>query len=328
MHSKKIIVLLLIVLSIGVGIIIYLKTKKVSSPIVEQMVFPKDNTQSEAKIELGRQLFFDKRLSLTETISCSSCHLPDLAFTDGEEKSVGIKGNHSMRNAPTLFNVGFAPTFMADAHINSLEMQAIVPIQDTNEMGIRMGDLIEKLKEIDHYQEQAQRIFGRDFDAYVLTRSLASFQRSLISLNSPFDDFYYNKNQDALSESQKQGWKLFSEKLNCIICHPPPFFTTFKAENNGLIIDFNNDFGRFRVTKDSSDYGKFKIPTLRNVALSSPYMHDGSIKNLNKIIDIYSQGGYHSENQSAFIQPFEISFEEKQSLISFLKSLTDKQFTQ
>jgi len=324
MSNKRIIYGLLFTSVIICSFFIFLKIneKNNTSPFLE-IVYPEDNLQSDAKIEFGRQLFFDQRLSSTETISCSSCHLPQLAFTDGKIKSIGINGNHSMRNAPTLFNVGFAPTFMADAHISSLEMQAIVPIQDTNEMGMRMGDLIKKLRALENYNEQSLKIFGRDFDAYVLTRSLAAFQRSLISLESPFDQFYYNKDESAISEKSKQGWFLFSEKFNCTNCHPPPFFTTFEAENNGLTANYQNDFGRYRVTKDSSDYGKFKIPTLRNIILTSPYLHDGSVEKLEDIIDLYSQGGNHNDNQSALISTFHITENEKSKIISFLESLTD-----
>ncbi len=329
MSNKKLIYVLLAILSLSIIGLIYAKLKEnKKSSFVEKMSFPDDNPQTNKKISFGKQLFFDKRLSVTETISCSSCHLPHLAFTDGEVKSIGIRGNHSMRNAPTLLNVGFAPTFMADAHIKTLEMQAIVPIQDTNEMGIRMGDLIQKLRRIEDYQQLSLEIFGRDFDAFVLTRSLAAYQRSLISLDSPFDDFYYEHDTTALSDDAKKGWLLFSEKFNCTTCHSLPFFTTFKAENNGLIREYQEDYGRFRVTKDSSDYGKFKIPTLRNVALTSPYMHDGSITSLDTIITLYSQGGYHSVNQSEKITPFEISAHEKQQLIAFLRSLTGKSITQ
>ena len=323
MSNKRIIYGLLFTLVISCSVFIFLKidTKKNTFPILE-ITYPDDNLRSDAKIEFGRQLFFDKRLSFTEEIACSSCHLPQLAFTDGKKKSIGINGNHSMRNASTLFNVGFAPTFMADAHITSLEMQAIVPIQDTNEMGMRMGELIGKLRGIQNYNEQSLQIFGRDFDAFVLTRSLAAFQRSLISLDSPFDSYYQNGDESEISAESIKGWKLFSEKFNCIVCHPPPFFTTFEAENNGLTVDFQEDFGRFRVTKDSSDYGKFKIPTLRNISLTSPYLHDGSVENLEQIIDLYSQGGYFTVNQSDRIIPLDISREEKKALISFLRSLT------
>ena len=322
MSNNRIILGLLFTLVVTTAVFLTFKVN--NKPFsIQEMSYPEDNLQSQGKVEFGRQLFFDKRLSSTEKIACSSCHIPELAFTDGVRKSAGVNGNHSMRNASTMFNVGFAPTFMADAHISSLEMQAIVPIQDTNEMGMRMGELIKKLQSIEEYQQQSQEIFGRDFDAFVLTRSLAAYQRSLISLNSPFDQFYYNEDESVLSKESKKGWLLFSEKFNCVSCHPPPFFTTFKAENNGLTRDYQNDFGRFRITKDSLDYGKFKTPTLRNIALTSPYLHDGSVDNLENILDLYSQGGYHNENQSELIAPFDITENEKSDIISFLKSLTE-----
>jgi len=285
---------------------------------------PIDNPQSMAKIALGRQLFFDKRLSLNETIACASCHDPQKAFTDQLPKSKGINGQLSERNAPSILNAAFLKTAMFDAHLASLELQAIVPIQETVEMGHNMKLLIQKLRKIPEYQAAAQSIFNRDFDAYVLTRSIAAFERSLLSMNAPFDRYLAGEKK-ALTADQKAGWKIFSEKLYCTQCHPAPYFTTYVAANNGLYASYEgkSDQGRFRIHLDSTQIGFFKIPSLRNSAITYPYMHDGSMQSLNDVIDHYSRGGAGHTLQSKNIQPFNLSKEEKYQLIVFLKSLTD-----
>jgi cytochrome c peroxidase len=286
---------------------------------------PADNPTTIEKVALGKKLFFDKRLSLDGTVSCASCHDPYKAFTDQLITSVGIKGQRTERNAPSILNSGFLKTVMFDAHLKTLELQVIVPLQEPTEMGHNMKKLIPQLRAIPEYQEAAQKIFQRDFDAFVLTRAIGAFERSLVSMNSRFDQ-YQAGNKKALSKDEQAGWKLFSEKLYCIQCHPTPYFTTFEAANNGLYLDFGKDKGRFRINLDSADIGKFKIPSLRNVELTFPYMHDGSIENLENVIAHYSQGGKKHPLQSSTIVPFELSIKEQKQLISFLKSLTDTSY--
>ena len=215
---------------------------------------------------------------------------------------------------------------MLDAHLESLEMQIIVPIQEHNEMGIPMVKLIERLSKDKKYVQQAKEIYNRDFDAWVLTRSIAAFERSLISDRSKFDQYLYGHKNRVLSKSEKAGWKLYSEKLYCTKCHPAPHFTTFTAENNGLYTDYGADQGRFRIHHDSSDIGKFKIPSLRNISLTYPYMHDGSIGTLEEVLSHYSGGGAGHFNQSDIIKPFIMSEAEKRDLIAFLRSLTDTSY--
>jgi cytochrome c peroxidase len=290
---------------------------------------PTDNLQSDAKIALGRSLFFDKRLSLDGTISCATCHDPKKGFNDQLRKSIGINGQETERNASSILNAGFLKTAMFDAHLATLEMQVIVPLQEKTEMGHNMKELIPQLRKIKEYQDAAKKIFGRDFDAFVLTRSISAFERSLVSMNSRFDQ-YQNGNKNSLSKDELAGWKLFSEKLYCIACHTQPYFTTFVAENNGLYASYEGkeDQGRFRIHNDSSDIGKFKVPSLRNVALSFPYMHDGSISSLEDVIEHYSKGGNKHPLQHKNIVEFKISSSEKKQLVSFLKSLTDTSYIQ
>jgi cytochrome c peroxidase len=308
------------------GILISFAIFSCESPedLSKEYPFPVDNPPSAQKIELGRALFFDKRLSLDESIACANCHNPTFAFTDRKALSDGINGKQSERNAPTLLNSAFLQTVMFDAHLKTLELQVIVPIQEATEMGHNMKVLIPKLRAIPEYQKAAKTLFNRDFDAWVLTRSIAAFERSLISLNSPYDQ-YMKGNKRALSSEQHAGMKLFNS-LYCTTCHPAPYFTNFKAENNGLYHDYGNDKGRFRINLDSADIGFFKTPTLRNIELTYPYMHDGSLQTLDEVIEHYVAGGKHSKGQHPSILRFQLTAREKKQLISFLGALTDTSY--
>lgn len=287
---------------------------------------PADNAFSDAKVELGRKLFFDSRLSSDSSLSCASCHLPELAFTDGRKTAIGVNGAMGNRNAPTLLNVGYQETFMFDAHLETLEKQVIVPIQEPIEMNMNMVDLIERLRKDPYYVRAAREIFDRDFDPWVLTRSISAFERTLVSDNSRFDQYMYHGNEEALTKSELRGWKLFSEKLYCTECHKVPLFTNLVAENNGLYSDYGEDKGRFRIHKDSNDIGKFKVPTLRNIVLTAPYMHDGSFSSLEEVIDHYSKGGEDHWNKSDLIKPFELSQSERKDLLNFFEALTDTSY--
>lgn len=286
---------------------------------------PSENPTTSEKAALGKQLFFDKRLSVDGTVACVSCHDPKKAFTDQLKTSQGIKGQHTERNSPSILNSGFLKTVMFDAHLETLEMQVIVPIQEKTEMGHNMKILIPQLRAIPEYQAAAKRIFNRDFDAYVLTRSIAAYERTLVSMNSRFDQYQKGK-KNALTKDELAGWKLFSEKLYCTQCHPAPYFTTFEAANNGLYKEYGADKGRFRIHLDSADIGKFKIPSLRNIALTFPYMHDGSIEKLEDVIAHYSNGGKQHPLQDKRIVKFSLSSKEQNQLISFLNALSDTSY--
>jgi cytochrome c peroxidase len=296
---------------------------------VEQVMLPMGEMQGKntvlnfkEKAALGKQLFFDKRLSLTNQISCASCHLPRYAFADRKPLSIGINGRKTMRNTPTLMNVGYQSSLMFDAQIPTLEQQVIVPIQDHHEMGLKMGVLLAKLKNIKKYRIQAKKWFNRDFDSYVLTRSIAAFERTLVSQNSRFDRFMQG-NKKALTTDEKAGYRLFSTKLHCTTCHAYPHFTSYQAVNNGFFSKNESDKGRFRIHNDSNDIGKFKVPTLRNIALTAPYMHNGKLASLEEVLKHYERGGNRTVNQHAVIKPFTLSNTERNQLIAFLKTLTN-----
>lgn len=232
-----------------------------------KVTYPKDNPENAEIAAFGKQLFFDKSLSSDNTISCASCHLPDYAFADTLAFSNGVHGRHAGRNTPSIINAAFSPRFMGEGQVPTLEMQVLLPLLDQREMGAVMKEVIEELKP--KYNAEAQRLFHRDLDAFVFTRALANYERTLIAMNSRFDQFYYHDDQDALTEEELKGWNLFSGELNCVACHPAPYFTTFELKNNGLYKDYPDE-GRYKVTGRYADKGKFKIPSLRNVVLTQP----------------------------------------------------------
>lgn len=264
----------------------------------------------------GEKLFFDNRLSIDNTVSCSSCHKPDLAFADTVAISPGVEGRLGFRNAPSLLNVGAKPALMLDGAVPNLEMQAIVPIQDHNEMSIPMGDLIAKLCIIEEYNDLSQKLFQKDIDAFVVTRALAAYQRTLISRNSQFDKYIKDPVKNPLSDGEQRGWGLFKEK-RCIECHSLPDFTNHTISYTGFDLD-PNDLGRYRITADSSDIGKFVVPSLRNISVTKPYLHNGVIRSVEEVVllhynSIDSQTGetYPSINQydANFIARFLTSLE-------------------
>lgn len=277
----------------------------------------------DTKEDFGKALFFDPNLSIDRSVSCATCHIPSLAFTDGLVKSAGVKARTSFRNAPTLLNMADSPVFMFDAHVKTLEEQATVPIQDTNEMNMPMGTLIKRLNGVPHYADAARQLYHRDLDAYVITRALASFQRSLESKNSEFDRFL--NGQGEISEDAKRGWQLFND-LQCIECHSLPNFTNYEALNNGLYHDYGDDPGKFRIAGEQEKMGAFKVPSLRNIALTAPYMHDGSMATLEEVIEHYSKGGVGGKYQDERVRKRSLSSDEKKYLITFLGTLTDTSY--
>lgn len=290
--------------------------------------FPADNNFTNERWELGKLLFFDKQLSKNNTVSCASCHKQEFAFSDNVALSLGDDNTIGTSNAPTLANVAYHPYYTRAGGVHTLEMQILVPIQEHNEFNTNMVDVVEKLKKNNIYQSMAQTAYNREFDAFVLTRALATFERSLISGNSRYDDFYYNGNSAVLNESEQKGLLLFnSSKTNCSDCHSGFNFTNYAFENNGLYLNYT-DSGRMRLTQLPQDRAKFKVPTLRNIALTAPYMHDGSFTTINEVIEHYNSGGKNHINKNLLIKPLGLSYQEKQDLINFLNTLTDNSFIQ
>ncbi|MEL6734121.1 MAG: cytochrome c peroxidase [Bacteroidota bacterium] len=291
-----------------------------------EMEIPENNALTEERIALGKKLFFDPSLSRDRTISCASCHLQSLAFTDGVSRSIGINQRLSLRNSPTLANVGFHPYFFAEGGSPTLELQVIGPIENPDEMDFTARELEDRLVMDEEYNRLAQEAYGRPMSMWVLVRAIASFERTMISGNSPYD-FYLREGKSTLfSEQAKRGMELFfDDRLNCAQCHPAPLFTDFSLQNIGLT-GYEEDAGRFRVTLDSADIGKFKTPTLRNIALTAPYMHDGRFETLDQVLDFFDRGGSGHFNQSEWVRPLGLTESEKKALKAFMEALTDDDF--
>lgn len=267
------------------------------------------------KIAFGKELFFDKQLSITGTISCGSCHLPEKYFCDNKVKGSGINGRTTNRNVPSILNIKEHPYFMYDGGVKTLEMQLLVPIQDTNEMGEQMGSILKKLRKNKGYLEKAKSLYQRDLDAFVISRAISEYERSLVSSNSKYDLYKANKVQ--LNLQEKNGEKLFIE-LKCDRCHSGNKFTNFSFQDNGLAVKSDSDFGRYRITGKNEDKWKFKVPTLKNCSKTAPYLHDGSLKSLEEVILGYE----NTKNQQTRIK--KLTEKELKSLISFLNTLTEK----
>lgn len=291
-----------------------------------QPEIPGNNKLTQSRVELGRKLFFDPVLSRNNTISCSSCHEPRLAFAKPEVISPGVEGRLGFRNAPTLTNVAYNKSFMWDGGPNSLENQAVLPFDDHNEFDLNILDAEQKLRTDSVYIGLFKQAYNSLPSAKYLVFALSCYQRTLISGNSLYDQEFYLGKQGSMSEEAKKGKELFfGERLNCSKCHVGFNFTNNQFENNGVYAN-GADSGRMRVTLVESDRGKFKVPTLRNVSHTAPYMHDGSLKSLNDVIDHYSSGGTGNQYQSDLVKGFMISENERKQLIAFLNALTDHEF--
>jgi cytochrome c peroxidase len=296
---------------------------------------PKDNRLTPAKIELGRQLFFDPRLSADGSISCASCHNPKFAFTDGRKTAEGIGRRHGARNTPTLLNAMFSSTLFWDGRADSLEQQALQPLVDENEMGNRSHQqVVQLLAGIPEYAAQFQAVFGGPVSVDSLAKAIASFERTLVSANSPFDRFQQG-DRGAMSEQAQRGLVLFRTKARCSVCHSVnqsfPFFTDGNYRNTGVAASvelvLNRDeskpeLGRFLVTRSSVDVGAFRTASLRNIELTAPYFHDGSAATLSDVIRYYMRGGNQNGMHDWELQAISLTEVEQTDLIEFLRALT------
>lgn len=287
-------------------------------------VLPPDNELTVARVALGKKLFYDPLLSRDSTVSCASCHRQALAFADDVPVSPGVEGRLGFRNSPTLANLAYLDLFNKDGGVVRLDIQALVPIEDHNEMDFRGLFAAERMQADPAYVAMSLRAYGREPSSFVITRALAAFQRTLISGEARFDRA--ERGEALLTPSEARGRDLFfSERTNCGNCHGGFNFTLNEFENNGLYADYE-DQGRRRVTLDPADEGKFRVPTLRNVALTAPYMHDGSLPGLEAVIDHYDRGGSGHPNQSPLVRPLNLTEQEKADLLAFLQTLTDTAF--
>ena len=326
-----------------------------------------NNPLTRPKIDLGRKLFFDRRLSINNTLSCAVCHIPEQGFTNNELRTaIGVEGRSVLRNAPTIYNVAYLNALFLDGREISLENQVWQPITSHEEMAApSIGYVINKIKRIRDYDGLFENAFdGRGADILTIGQALASYQRTLLSAESPFDRWKFDDQKDAIGESAKRGFAVFAGKGRCIVCHPVQsdhaLFTDQKFHNTGIgyavsfglktqqpdtttrvqiapgvFIDMSqetirsvsrrapaNDLGLYRITENPNDRWKFRTQTLRNIALTAPYMHNGQFETLREVIDFYDRGGAPNELLSPLILPLGLTEEEKRDLEAFLNSLT------
>lgn len=339
--------------------------KQVGLPLATtQAVIPDDNPQTPDKIELGRKLFFDGRLSADGTVACASCHDPARAFTDGRAVSIGIKGRAGQRNAPTILNALYNKAQFWDGRVDTLEEQAALPIVNPVEMGQPSLDAaVAGIRRIPDYDRLFRTVFGRPPNALDLTRAIASYERTQVSFDSPFDHFIAG-DQGAIDESSKRGWELFNSRARCNKCHAlneqtrdPTFFMDKDFHNIGIgivrhnvvalaikaqqLVDSKDTkaldnaaiqtelsvLGRYLVTKKKSDIASFKTPSLRNVLITSPYFHDGSQATLWDVADHYNKGdGIQNPFLDQDIQPLALSETDIDHLVAFMASLTSAEY--
>lgn len=280
---------------------------------------PSDNPMTPEKIALGKQLYFDGRLSLDNKVSCASCHDPAKGFSNGEPFATGVGGKKGGRSAPTVINSAYATLQFWDGRAKTLEDQALGPIQNPIEMNMTLEAVIKKLNGIDGYKTQFKKVFGTDgATADGIAKAIAAYERTVISGNAPYDKFKAGDTK-ALSESAQRGMKLFFGKAHCSACHAGPNFSDNSFHNVGVGMDKKDfDKGRADISKLSGDTGAFKTPTLREIAKSGPYFHDGSAKTLEEVVDHYAKGGIPNEWLDEEIFNIKIAPTEKADLVKFM----------
>ena len=285
---------------------------------------PADNPLTEAGAQLGKRLFFEKRLSRTGDVACATCHEQQHAFSDPRPVSLGVEGRAGTRNAPSLVNLAWGQHFFWDGRVRTLEEQTGKPIENPVEMDLPIADAVARLAADHRYDGAFQAAYGIPASEEALRKALASFLRTLVSGQSPYDRFLAG-DESALDLAAKRGAALFFGKAACFHCHPPGALTNDGFFNNGTYVE-GGDLGRQAVTGRPGDLGKFKVPGLRNVAVSAPYMHDGSLATLADVIDQYDHGGRGDRSADALIEPLALSDDEKGDVLSFLLALTDAAF--
>lgn len=282
------------------------------------------------KQALGQQLFNEKILSKDSTVSCASCHIPSLGFADSVALSIGIHGMASSRNTPSVLNMKNRPYFFWDGRAKSLEEQSLMPIANKEEMGLPIDEAVKRLNQNKTYTNLFLKVFGTLPSARTLSLAIAAYEKTLETDESKFDLSFGDSIQ--LSESEERGRQLFvGEKAKCFDCHMGPDFTNDDFKNIGLYDGASlSDKGRFNISKKTEDLGKFKTPSLRNIAITAPYMHNGMFKTLEEVVEFYNNTRDFVKNpiniDSSLAKPLGLSHQEKADLVNFMKTLTDKQY--
>jgi cytochrome c peroxidase len=280
---------------------------------------PADNPMTAEKVELGKQLYFDPRLSCDNTVSCASCHDPKKGWSNGSQFATGVRSQVGGRSAPTIINAAYSDLQFWDGRAHRLEGQALGPIQNPIEMDHKLEDCVVKLNEIEGYRTQFRKVFNSDVTPENIAKAIAAFERTVLSGNAPYDRFKAGETS-ALSPAAQRGMKVFFNKGHCSACHAGPNFTDQAFHNVG--VGMNNpqpDLGRYEVSKLLGDKGSFKTPTLREIARTAPYMHDGSLKTLEEVVEHYDKGGIPNPQLDEEIFPLKLTDEEKADLVTFLR---------
>ena len=276
---------------------------------------PKDNPSTPEKIALGKQIFFDGRLSADNKVSCASCHDPAKGFSNGEQFATGVEGQKGGRNSPTIINSAYGKLQFWDGRAKNLEDQAMGPVQNPIEMKMTVDDVVKKLNAIEGYKKQFQQVFGTDVTSDGMAKAIAAYERTVLSGDAPYDKFKAG-DKAALSESAARGMKLFHGKANCSACHAGASFTDNGFHNIGLP---GADEGRAAINKSVGDKGAFKTPTLREIARTAPYMHDGSLKTLEEVVAHYNKGGTPHPQLDEELFPLKLTDAQVADLVAFLK---------
>jgi cytochrome c peroxidase len=339
--------------------------RQVGAPIeATRAAIPPDNPQTPAKISLGEKLFFDRRLSVDGTVSCSTCHNPAFAFTDRKPASLGVQGRGGQRNSPTVLNALYNKTQFWDGRVNTLEEQAALPIVNHVEMGHpNLEAAVARIAALQEYQQAFRAVFGRPVNGADLLRAIASYERTQLSFDSPFDHFIAGE-QNAIDDSARRGWELFNNQARCNKCHAltdtqrdATFFTDNDFHNIGILVVKHDvvalarqakqlinsgdkeavdraaiqtdmsALGRFLVTKQEKDIASFKTPDIRNVLVTGPYFHDGSQETLWDVIDHYNKGaGLQNPYLDEDIQPLALTERDIDDVVAFMASLTSANY--
>ena len=283
---------------------------------------PADNPQTEAKVKLGAQLFFEPRLSADHKLSCATCHHPDMAWANHDPTDTGFMDRKGTRNSGTVLDSAYMKFQFWDGRAESLEEQALGPIHNPVEMGETVENVVRKLNAIEEYRSQFRAVFGTDVTPEGMAKAIAAFERTVVSGPSPYDRFLAGE-KSALSASAKRGLEVFRGKGHCTFCHIGYTLSDQSFHNIGVGMDQPNpDIGREEVTRDPADRGRFKTPMLRNVALTHPYLHDGSAKTLADVVALYDRGGVPNPNLDDDVKPLKLTDRDKADLVAFLEALT------
>ncbi len=281
---------------------------------------PVNNPQSSLKILLGKQLYFDTRLSKNDTISCQTCHNPFMGWSDIGPTSTGIHGQKGPRRAPPVSNAAYSPLQFWDGRAASLEEQAQGPMQNPLEMGNTLDNVVKTLNDIPGYVKEFREVFGTTpITINQVSEAIASFERTVVTTDSPFDR-YVRGNRDAMTPLEKEGMAIFNGKGHCTACHWGGYFSDGRFHDLGTVQSgpLKVDDGRYAITHNSKDMRAFKTPTVRDAALRPPYMHDGSEKTLEDVVDFYNKGGGDDPNLDPLIVPLGLTSEEKKALVAFM----------